>query len=106
MEEVGLFISITCFFRFLPDLDSSFPRITSPIAFWAILKAPLLSSSFLLITIHACIPALDCPKTGRPNMCAAALVVLHPLKVLSQNVQVAFLAPPSFAFDEFVTEKY
>jgi hypothetical protein len=39
-------------------------------------------------------------------MCAAALVVLHPLKVLSQNLQVAFLAPPSFAFDEFVTEKY
>ena len=37
---------------------------------------------------------LSWPKTGRPRICAAALEVLHPLKLLSPNIQIAFLAQP------------
>ena len=45
--------------------------------------------------LHSCkaliIPALIWPKAGRPKICAAALDVLHVLKLLSQNTQIAFL---------------
>ena len=39
-------------------------------------------------------------------ICAAALEVLHPLKLLSQNMHTAFLAPPFLASVLFVTAKY
>ncbi len=47
----------------------------SPTVFWASLKAPRLSSSFLLITINAGIPALFCSMTGCAKICVAALAV-------------------------------
>jgi hypothetical protein len=98
--------SITACFRFLPAVASSFPCMTSLSAHCAFFKIALLSSSFLLIAIHVCIPALVWPNTGRPKMWAAALVVQQPLKVLSQNLQTAILAPPFLASDEFETVKY
>ena len=63
---------------------------------------------FLLIAIHDCIPALIWPNTGHSKIWAAsvALVVQQPLKVLSQNLQVAIYAPPFLASDEFETVKY
>ena len=45
----------------------------------AFFKIALQTSSFLLIVIHDCIPALVWPNTGRPKMWAVALVVQQPL---------------------------
>ena len=98
--------SITACFRFLPAAVPSFSRMTSLSTRCAFFKIALLSSSFLLIAIHVCIPALVWPNTGRPKMWAAALVVQQPLKVLSQKLQTAILAPPFLASDEFETVKY
>ena len=61
---------------------------------------------FLWIAIHARIPALVWPNTGRPKMSVVALVVQHPLKILLQNLQTPLFAPPFWASDEFETEKY
>ena len=38
-----------------------------------------------IVAIHGGIPAFSWTKTARPKICAAALEVLHPLKILSQN---------------------
>ena len=95
--------SITTYFCFLLAAASLFSLITSISAHCAFFKVSLQSSSFLLIAIHDCIPALVLPNTGRPKMWAVALVVQQPLKVLSQNLQAAILAPPFSASDEFET---
>ena len=50
--------SITACFCFLLAAASSFSRMTSPSARCAFFKIALRSSSFLLIAIHDCIPAL------------------------------------------------
>ena len=78
----------------------------SPIVFCAVLSALRLSSSFLLIGMHGRIHALSWTKTGRPKICAAALEVLHPVKLLSQNMHSAFLAPPFLVSVWFVSAKY
>ena len=80
--------------------------MTLPSACSAFFKIALLSSSFLLMAIHACIPAFAWPNTERPKMWAAALEVQQPLKVLSQNLQTAIFAPPFLGSDEFETVKY
>ena len=61
---------------------------------------------FLKIEMHGHIPAFSWAKTGCPKICAAALEVLHPMKLLSQNMHTAFLAPPFLALVLFVTAKY
>ena len=46
------------------------------------------------------------PKRGCPKIWAAALEALHPLELLSQNIQIAFLAQPFLGSAWFVTAKY
>ena len=75
---------ITACSWFLPGAASSFPCMTSPSACCAFFKIALLSSSFLLMAIHACIPVFAWPSTEHPKMWAAALEVQQQLKVLSQ----------------------
>jgi hypothetical protein len=48
----------------------------------------------LSIETNKFIPAFSWPMTGRTKRCAAALEVLHSMKLLSQNMQKAFLASP------------
>ena len=59
--------------------------------------------------LHSCkaliIPTLIWPKAGCNKICATALDVLHPLELLSQNAQIAFLAPPFLASVWFVIAK-
>ena len=85
---------IICCFLFILSEHSSFSRTVPPIVFCVFMNAPSLSSSYLLITIYGSMPGFSWPKTGCNNICAAALKVLHPLKLLSQNIQIAFLAQP------------
>ena len=66
------------------------------IVFWAVLSSRRLSLSFLQIGIHGRIPAFSWVKTGRPKICAAALEVLNPLKLLSQNMHTALLVRLSY----------
>ena len=86
--------------------NSSFSQIIMLIVFCAFMNATLLSASCYLITIFGIMPALSWPKTGHPEIFAAALEVLHPLKLLSQNTQIAFLAQPFSGSALFVTGKY
>ena len=80
---------------------------------FAFFKIALLSSSFWLIVIYVCIPALVWPNTGwLLKMWAVALVVQQPQKVLYQNMQTAMMhcsailaAPPFLASDEFETNE-
>ena len=72
--------------------------MTSLSARFAFFKIALLSSSFLLIAIHARIPAIVWPNTGRPKMWDVALVVQHPLKILSQNFANSILRTTFFSF--------
>ena len=65
----------------------------------AFFKVALLSSSFLLMVIHACIPAFAWPNTEWPKMWASTLEVQQPLKVLSQNLQTAIFAQPLLGSD-------
>ena len=87
---------LTCSGIFLPSHDFSL----------CIFKIALLSLSFMLMAIHACIPAFAWPNTERPKMWAAALKVQQPLKNLSQNLQTAIFEPPFLGSDEFETVKY
>ena len=98
LEQAVSNLCITACFCFLPAAASSFPSMTSPSASCqcAFFKVALLSSSILLMAIHACIPAFAWPNTERPKMWAAALEVQQPLKVLSQKLQTANFAPLFF----------
>ena len=51
-------------------------------------------------------PALCWRKTGRIKICAGALEVLHPLKLVSQNIPTATLTPLFLAFARFETAKH
>ena len=66
--------SITACFRFLLAAASSFSSKTSRSARSAFFKIALQTSSFLLIVIDDCIPALVWPNTGRPKMSTSDLL--------------------------------
>ena len=80
--------------------------MTLPSAHSVFFKIALLSSSFLLMTIYASIPAFAWHNTEGPEMWAAALEVQQLLKILSQNLQTAIFAPAVLGSDEFETVKY
>ena len=88
-------LSITCCFHFFPS------SVFCQLFFGAFLNALCLSSSFLLITIHGCIP-LCWPKTRSPKTCVIILEVLH---FITKNTH-SILSAPFLASAWFVTAKY
>ena len=65
---------------FVFNQQQHLPSLASLRQVLAVHFSKLLSSSFLLMTIHACIPAFAWPFTERPKMWAAALEVQQPLR--------------------------
>jgi hypothetical protein len=88
----------SCCFSLYPDFEFLLSCITSPIAFWAVLKSQRISSSCLLITIHAFIPVLGWPVLGWPAFTDG-------LPKYLQTLQWAFVKL-CHTTDELVTEKY
>ena len=87
-------------FCFSPFIYISFSRSIPPNIFDSLFNALRMSSSFLLITIHWCIPALFGTRQD------ALRYVLFLRKCSIWNMQTAFLAPPFLISAWFVTAKY